>query len=177
MNKLTTEEQETWDKVFKPILYDAKGLNKTKLIKLLVAHHKNVQEILKVYHHVTGGNVMDITTPAAKVIEIITDLDNQNLEGILKDEKEKWTKEWAYDNVESVTDTVLVKTGNKLTNGCTTFDAITPNGQYGLIWDPKTQRILINDKKPLPPEWHATVQGAVIQLLNDKEKRLVILRK
>ena|ERR1022692_83188 len=172
-NKPTPEELETWDKVFKPILFDKKGLNKAKLIKMLAKHHQAVQEIIRVYHHVTNGIIMDIMTPAEKVIETITALDNQNLEGILKDEKEKWLKE----QVEQVHDTCLVKLVSKGANGLVTFSATTPLGSYGCMFNSKTNQINTTSNKPLPPEWHHTVIGAVLNLMNDSSQKQLMVKK
>ena len=172
-NKPTPEELETWEKVFKPILFDNKGLNKTKLIKMLAKHHQAVQEVIRVYHHVTGGIIMDITTPAAKVIETITALDNQNLEGILKDEKEKWLKE----QVEQVDDTCLVKLSSKQANGFVTFSVTTHGNTFGCILNIKTNQISTANNKPLPQEWHHTVIGAVLNLMNDSSQKQLMVRK
>ena len=172
-NKPTPEELETWEKVFKPILFDQKGLNKAKLIKMLAKHHQAVQEIIRVYHHVTNGIIMDIMTPAEKVIETITALDNQNLEGILKDEKEKWLKE----QVEQVEDSCLVKLVTRGKNGMVIFSVTTPVGDYGCVLNIKTNQISTANNKPLPQEWHHTVIGAVLNLMNDSSQKQLMVKK
>jgi len=173
MTKPTQEEQDTFDKIFKPLLYDEKGLNKSKLIKMLAKHHQAVQEIIRVYHHVTGGIIMDILTPAEKVIETITALDNQNLEGILKDEKEKWLQE----SLEQVEDTCLVRLTTKQNNGMVLFTVTTPMGNYGCTFNVKTNQISTSTNKPLPQEWHHTVIGAIMNLMNDSKQKQLMAQK
>jgi hypothetical protein len=173
-NKPTPEELALWNEVFLPLLSDKKGLNKAKLIKFLCNHHRAVQEVIRVYHHVTNGTITDITTPASKVIEVITDLDNKNLEGILKDEKEKWL----HESVEHADDAYLVKMVAKLNQNQASFEVVIPPAdKYNIVWDGNINQLLVRPNKSLPVEWQYTAAGACARLMQDPtQKELMVTR-
>lgn len=181
MIKFTEEELKTWEEVFKPKLYDKKGLNKKQVMKYLLNAHKAMQEVMKVYHYVTNGLIMNFATPAEEVIAVITELDNQNLAAILKDEKEKWTNEGSGGSVEKVDDTCLVRTLNKINQFQFSFEANVPSGaglkKYMVIWDSRNSEMLFKSNKQLPNEWQPVVREAIVWLMNSKDQKEIMVTK
>jgi hypothetical protein len=179
MTKPTAEDIEVFNSIFKPLISDKKGINKAKLIKLLASHNKAVQEVIRVYHHVTNGIITNILTPAVEVIDAITQLDNQNLEAILKDEKEKWTKEQILGNVEPSDDTCYIHSVAKLNQYQSSYEVILPTKdkpeKYKIVYDNRNNGIISN--KTVPGEWFNIIQGGVLTLLNDPEKKELMVRK
>lgn len=181
MIKFTPEELKIWEEVFKPKLYDKKGFNKKQAMKFLLNTYKATLEVIKVYHHVTNGAVLNFATPADEVIAVITDLDNQNLAAILKDEKEKWTSEQGNVSVEKVDDTCYVRTLNKLNQFHTSFEVIAPSKKepkkYQVVWDSQNQQMLMKSNKPIPEDWQPVAREAIIWLTNSPERKELLITK
>jgi hypothetical protein len=179
MTKPTAEDIEVFNSIFKPLISDKKGINKAKLIKLLANHHKAVQEVIRVYHHVTNGIITNILTPATEVIDAITQLDNQNLEAILKDEKEKWTKEQILDSVEPSDDTCYIHSVARLNQYQSSYEVILPTKKkpekYKIVLDSRNFGLTSN--KAIPGEWFNVIQGGVVTLSKEPEKKELMVRK
>ena len=177
-DKVTPEEQSIWESLFQPLVSDKKGINKTKLIKLLYRHYKATEEVIRVYHHVTDGSVTNIMTPASDVIDLITQLDNKNLEGILADERKKWTEENLRDSVVEVNDTCLVRRIAQLNQFHTTFEVtLPPCNKINIVFDSRDRSIMSRPNKSLPPEWNLVVAGACLQLHSNLDRNELMVTK
>jgi hypothetical protein len=163
----TPETVDEFNTFWKDLVCDKRGrLIKNLVMKELADFSFLMAQVPKVYMHVTGGRISKPNTYASAVIACATDVDNEALEEILKDERERWEEE---RQAEPVTDTAYVKLGGRALLGDGRHIRVcVPEGEFLCVFDRKNELLLVDDKHPLPYDWRDTAVDATKLLLKQE---------
>jgi hypothetical protein len=154
--------KQLWEKFWKPLICDKRGrISKTKLMTELGDFSLLMQEASIVYRHVTGGRIHTPRALSSDVLAAANDADNEALQEILKDEREKWEAEPI-----SADDVCYVALGGKTAAFPGRHARVmTPEGAFVVAWCSDTDQLFVDDTKPLPHTWRDTARDAIKALL------------
>jgi len=163
-SKVEADVQHDWDTFWAPIVAPKGRINRQQVMRELFDFHQMIQNVSKVYDHVTGGAISKPNAPAHVVITAATDYDNEVLEDILRDEKEAWESDQD-DSTCHVSVRQIKDDGTMFA-----LTVLVPEGRFrGTVYHkmglPETQ--VEYQGEDFPEDWKDTVLDAVKELLKE----------
>lgn len=157
-----------WETLWKPLVCGASGrIDKAKLKTELADFSILMEEAGKVYAHVSGGRINSVRVMATDVIATATEADNEALQEILVDEKEKWERGARDPVVERLENVCYVRLGNPTLSFKGRHIHVTiPGGTYSAAWCSETDQLFLDEAGPLPADWIDTAKEAARSLLS-----------